>query len=673
MGGQQSALVGGANAEDERMKLQIRREAAILVEDSTCQTTLANSTEENNPQILLDNLDQFIIQEKSSYDYYDFNFMHAISCAFRVGLVLDKQLNASKLVKEIFSDQKQIGGISVEGFALMVGEKGLKNMFVIKAPRDPRNDNLVHEYFVAVGGTIPNLKGGMTSIIGVNWLRKVCLNYSQILGAFRCGPPDIDPLSKQVRSWCDTTNKSRYVNYVIYEKIDGPDMDKLSSTITTDVFVTSMIQLAYALEIGQLYNGFTHYDLHHQNVIMRKVSKNEGEEALIPFVLSEDLTVYISSPYIPTIIDYGRVHIQSPSPAAEMMGQPTEHFGFHASFARQYGIYADRARPYYDLYKFLGFTLYSMYQQKNPAFEEVWPIMGFFGLRTRDVVVQWLLKHRNTDLFSLIDDIEKVGFCLTKQLDDKIVCLPEKAATMFDFLQYVEAQFPTIWQSKVFGYPIEGIKVLQCGAECGDISREISELRIEANFTPSKINKLGDLRNLMRYRENLQHRGEYFSKTFPQSTYGPKLLREVQRLDKDLKQVFPQIDESFGTQIFEKGDEVKLAYQQIGYPLEYSIAKSYDENVIFRDMKRIEGYLDRMSEFAKKYAEFSEFYRAGEDILRVAGMGENPALKEYLATEITPLYQAYDNSRGEIRRLLENTTVTKNLQGYKQDLYVRTL
>jgi hypothetical protein len=673
MGGQQSAPINGVNRENELMKLQIRREAAILVQDDSCSLAISKNTEEESPEILLDNLDQFLIKEKTDYNYYDFNFMYALSCAMRVGLVTDSQLNASKLVKEIFSDQKQIGGISVEGFALMVGEKGLKNMFIIKAPRDPANDNLVHEYFVAVGGVVSDLRGGQVNVIGTNWLRKVCLNYSQVVGAFRCGPPDIDPLSKQVRSWCDTTNKSRYVNYIIYEKIDGPDMEKLSKTMTVEVFVTLLIQVAYALEIGQIYNGFTHYDLHHQNLINRIVNPNNpGEEALIPFVISEELTVYISSAYIPTIIDYGRVHIQSPSPAAEKMGQPTEHFGFHASFGKQYGIYPDRARPYYDLYKLLGFTLYTMMDSKNPAFEDAWPIMGFFGLRSRDAVVQWLMKHRGSDLFSLADDIEKVGFCLTKQLDDETVCLPEQAATMFDFLQYVEAQFPSIWQSKVFGYPIEGIKVLECGADCGTFAKELTELKVDMNVTDGKLTKLGDLRNVIRYRNNLLARGEYFSKTFPNSAYGPRLVKEVKGLDADLTSQFDQIDVSFGEQILGRGEEAKATYAKIGYPIQIP-QPSQDPNQTYQGLLQLQGFLDRMSDFAKAYTEFKEFFDAGKDILQIVGIGESPELRNYNETEITPLYQSYDNSRGQIRSYLESIRVPRELEGVRRDLYVRTL
>ena len=673
MGAVSSAPVD-QNSGDNRMRLQMRREAAILTNDVTCQSDLANSISEKNPEELADQIDEFFAQHKLEHDFYDAEALRALSCILKVGLTVDKQLTASQYVQEFFTNKKKIGAESVEGVAIMSGMKGAQNMFVIKAPRNPEKDNLIHEYFIAAGGAYTDLNGNPKVITGTNWLRKVCLNYSQILGAFRCTTPDIDPLSKQIRGWCNTDNPNSFVNYVIYEKIDGPDMDKLAPTIDITTFVTSMIQLAYALEIGQMYNGFTHYDLHHQNAIMRKVDQNESVEALIPFVLSEDLTVYIESHYVLTIIDYGRCHIQNVPPAVEKQGTPADHFGFHSDFGYKYGIDPEKARPYYDLYKFIGFTLYTMAESNNPTFEQAWPIMGFFGLRSRDQVIQWLSSSRGTDLFSLSKDVEdRVGFCLTKTGTDGSICLLEDESTMFDFLEYVEAQYPAIWKSKVYGYPITGKKILQCGADCSTFKSSIRDFTgLKKDNTPSNLDALGDFRSVMKYRNSLTERGNYFAETFPQSSYGPSLISSAEKLDKEIISTFPETNGPYAEQILTLGEKVKQDYLAIGYPVVYSEQPSTDPEVIAAELLNLKGYLERMSNFMKSYVEFKEFYEAGEDMTRIAGEQPSLELQDYLDREITPLYQAVDNSKGEIRRIIELTPIPPEYINFRDELLIMT-
>lgn len=669
MGTSSSAPIN-TNDENEKMRMQMRREAAIIVEDTTCSVDISTSTGETNMEELADQLDQFLIKRRLDGDFYDPEFMRALGCVLRVGLTVDKQLSASKLIQYFFTDQKQIGGISAEGVAMMVGQQSNKDMFVIKAPRNPMNDNLIHEYFIAAGGVVRDLNGNQRTIIGTNWLRKVCLNYSQIIGAFRCGPPDIDPLSKKLRKFCSTEERSSYVGYVIYEKVDGPDLHALATTISAEDFVTTMIQIALALEIGQIYNGFTHYDLHHENVIERDMK----EEVLIPFVLSEDITFYIQSRYIATFIDYGRCHIQSPSPAEEYQGADTIHFGFHSNFGTKYGLLPDKARPYYDIYKILGFTLYTMADENNPAFQQVWPIMGFFGLRSQDAVLQWLKRGRQADnLFSAVDDLEKIGFCL-KKVGEFETCTPERAVTLFDFLEYVEKQFPSIWKTKVSGYPKQGMKVLQCGAECDTFEEALRDMTSDTdNIVVSQLKNLGDFRNFMRYRNNLNNRGIYFKETFPDSEYGPKLLAGVAKLDEAIKSSFEQMQKGILTQVLEKALVTKQSYQTIGYPIRYSEQPSQDLQTQFNELKNLEGYLDRMSQYGKDYAEFKEFWEAADDMAKIAGQPWTKEVQELLEKEVNPMFQAYDNSRGQIRRILELTPVNQQLEAFKQDLIVKTI
>jgi hypothetical protein len=685
MGNARSAPVGEANPED-RMRFQSRREAAILVGDTSCALELRRSTSETNPEELLDSIDQFIEKHRLDDRFYDPAFLRVVGCSMKLGLVLDKQLTASEYVKDYFTDLKQIGAPSVQGVALLAGVKENPAMFVIKAPRNPNRDNLLHEYFVAAGGAFTDLQGRPKFIIGTNWLRKVCLNYSQILGAFRCSPPDVNPLSGQIRDWCNNDNPTSFVNYVIYEKIPGDSMAKMAPRIDAVTYVTSIIQLAYALEIGQTYNGFTHYDLHYENVIMRPVSTknpsvgdaNNLTEALIPYVMSEELTVYVESAFVPTMIDYGFSHIQSPSPAAEKLGAPTEHFGMHNKDYRQLGVLPDVARPYYDLYKFLGFSLYEMYSKKNPAFEHVWPLVSFFGIKTREEVIRWLVRGRQGDmLFSLKDAIENLGFCITKVVDGVApTCMPERAVTMYDFLSYVEITFPQIWQSKVFGVPVAGKKLLQCGAECNTFPEALTHLTEQSiESLPGNLGAFNDLRSIMRYRNGLFQRGRYFSETFPDSAYGGKLMQEVERLDEEIRAIYDIVIPNYTEQIIDLAKNVVGAYSAIGFPIPYPEMLSSDPRVVVHELMALNGYLERMQLFMRAYVEYRENHEAAEDLAFVAHSQLDPRLEDVLQREISPLYQAVDNARGEIRGFVERNRdlVPPQYRSLMQDILVKTL
>lgn len=684
MGGNQSTNSAPAT-EAERMLFQMRREASILVDDGTCAADIAQAVNENNPQELADKVDQFLVKSKLENGFYDPEFMRALSCVLKVGLTVDKQLTASSMIKDFFTAPRQIGANSVDGVAMMTGMKGEPNMFVIKAPRNPGKDNLIHEYFIAAGGTFMGLNGQPKTVLGTNWLRKVCLSYSQILGAFRCGAADIDPMSKTIRTWCDTRNPTSYVNYVIYEKIDGPDAKKLASTMDATTFVTMIIQLTLALEIGQIYNGFTHYDLHNENILMRHVnSKDHAEEALIPFVISEDYTMYVESNYIATMIDFGRCHIQTPAPAAEMQGERAEHFGFHAdiydknkkivnTWALEFGADGDRSRPYYDIFKLIGFMFYDMLATKNQTFEEVWYIMGFFGFRNRDEVVNWVLGQRE-ELYILHSNIEEFeDLCVTRP-DDLNNCLKEEAVTMFDFLKFIQLQFPVIWTEKVHRFPFSDKKILRCGADCVNFAETLRDMTQDTHpSAPSNLQGLGDFRNVMTYRNNIHRRAMYFEETYPQSKYGDVLSTEVEKMDESIKEAFPITAEPYAQQILDLGEQVKQSYDAIGYPVVYDEVPSSDPEVIASQLLNLKGYEDRIQIFMQNYAEFREFYEAGEDMAKIAGQPINPELEDYLKREISPLYQAVDNSLGEIRRLIQNTPIPPEYENFSQDLLVRTL
>ena len=159
----------------------------------------------------------------------------------------------------------------------------------------------------------------------------------------------------------------------------------------------------------------------------------------------------------------------------------------------------------------------------NPAFSQVWPIMEFFGFDNEAQLREWLPIHRSTDLYSLTAPMEEMGFCLARHLQSGSVCLPEHAVTMNDFLEFVELKFNDVWKAKVFGYAEPGEEVLQCGASCTNFGGSVLQMTTKGNPLTG-VEGLADLRDVMRFRNNIERRGLYFKENFPQSGYGPKLF-----------------------------------------------------------------------------------------------------------------------------------------------------
>lgn len=670
MGQAQSSEVDRVYDPKKAMENQIRREAAILVEDDTCSIDLSASTSETNKYELLDNTDQFIIKEALEYKYYDFEFMRALGCLFKIGLTLGPNMKASNYVKQFFTDLKQIGAPSVEGVALLAGQQGLKDMFIIKAPKDPRYDNLVHEYFIAQGGYIRSLDGETKLVIGTNWLRKVCLNYAQIFGAFRCSAPEVDPLSKNVRKWCAETERSGLVNYVIYEKVNGMDFATRCKDITLEDYIVYLIQIAWAIEIGQIYNGFCHYDLHSENIIVRTL----GDYKMVPFVMSNSLTVYIRSNGIPTFIDYGRSHIQTPSPSEEnLSGRRGDHFGYHSSFGADYGMYPDEARPFYDLYKIIGFTLSDMVRNKNQTANSAAKILDFFGIDSK-FRGEWIKRGgESNNLYSLREELN-VEYC-AESIFAPGVCANEQDLTMNDFLAYIEVAFPQIWKENVFGYLPKGIPVLKCGTDCDNFEGSIADITMDtSNISPEHMKHLGGIASFIRYRNNIASRARLFQEKYPESSYGNILAKDVEDVNAWLYKIYPETSERLQQQLFEKGKKVIQAYDQIGYPIKYSeyVSSIPDENL--DELFVIDGYLNRMGIFAKVYQDWREDYEAAEDMARGAKQTLPKSITDLFNLEITPLFQTYDNSRGEMRELIYSLEpIPSNYEKLKRDLVAKTL
>lgn len=282
-------------------------------------------------------------------------------------------------IRQYFRKIRQFGGESVEGYALkgVFGQQEFKRsssrrdllsddsgLFVLKVPRDPANNNLVHEMIVATYGT--------------NKLRNRIPNFAYIYSGMKCSPPWIK-IDKDVATFCTpnfnsgsasiggTPNfnsstggvnsqvsatgtqsaKSNNVSYLLYENINpSKPFSDLLKTISIQTFLNYYIQLLLSLRMAYLECNFTHYDLHTDNVLVRDLVVDGTKRKVILTYQTPRGEEYMESDAIATIIDFGLGYIK----------YQDRDYGTYNRIP--FSIMPDRPAPLFDAYKFLCFSIF---------------------------------------------------------------------------------------------------------------------------------------------------------------------------------------------------------------------------------------------------------------------------------------------------------------------------
>ena len=151
-----------------------------------------------------------------------------------------------------------------------------------------RREMMIREYYIGIKA--------------MNKLRYIVPNFVYTLGCFMCDKPShTNPLENLCENVSGTTSP-----FIVYEKIPGDkDIktvgDLISNKLSFDQWLVIFFQLLLALEVAQREVEFTHFDLHFDNVMIRK---QENFEYSVPLDMS---TYTIKNPeFIPVIIDFGR-------------------------------------------------------------------------------------------------------------------------------------------------------------------------------------------------------------------------------------------------------------------------------------------------------------------------------------------------------------------------------
>lgn len=252
------------------------------------------------------------------------------------------------------------GGLTPGGSAPPPPEDLIVKIQIPKAGRQPT----IHEYFAGA--------------VGTNQLRPFDAGYAYIFNSFNCGAPGL--LNKQVVNYCGPN--SQPYDYLIYEKIDGVDWRKMMRTATPVDFNRAFLPLLNSLHIGNTTIGFTHFDLHDANIIMRQLAT----PLTVRLAVGPLAGMFVAVNSIPTMIDFGFSRVV-------YKGQYYGVYGFES-----YGIDPTVCKPMYDVYKLLMFTLWNCNSSNNMVlFEHVRRFLPYFR---GDVVTPAMVVAENPTFYA---------------------------------------------------------------------------------------------------------------------------------------------------------------------------------------------------------------------------------------------------------------------------------
>jgi len=284
-------------------------------------------------------------------------------------------------VRQSLKNLSLIGKPSADGIAASADFGGVKRGFVLKTPKKGKDPELLtHELIVGTE---------------LNKLRRHIPNFALVFGGFKCSPPELsnDRKTSRVRKWCETTADG--VRYVLYENVFIDDQElnadfrDFVKSCTTEKWLQVYVQTLLALQFATEAVGFTHNDLHTENILVRETD----QPLLVPYGLRKG-TYYTYSKLIPTFIDYGRSVLQIDG----------EWFGDYTQAG--FGSNPEGACPLQDAYKLLMFSLADL-QDANPAvFMQVSRIFQYFN--TEETVTEALAAQRP---FYYVVPYEVPGFC----------------------------------------------------------------------------------------------------------------------------------------------------------------------------------------------------------------------------------------------------------------------
>ena len=258
--------------------------------------------------------------------------------------------------------------------------------FSIKAPRlepdeegsisSERLDCLVHEAFVGLFGLNPLRRKGIP-------------NFVYVYGAFESSPPIIDSESRKILAWGNKITTKDQLLYSILENTNAVEtLTESCKNDSYDVVLSYFLQVILALKAANDYCGFTHYNLHTKNVLIRKMM---GQSSSLPFDieynLNENKKVYIRSPRgnIATIQEYSTSYIYV------NVDKKSQGFGYNNYDELPFedkGIYNNKSFVIGDVYRLLLTILAITYTENKTVYSQLKSLFSFFSSEPLESIME---------------------------------------------------------------------------------------------------------------------------------------------------------------------------------------------------------------------------------------------------------------------------------------------
>lgn len=235
--------------------------------------------------------------------------------------------------------------------------------------------------------------------IQLNSMRKFCPNFVYTYGAFSS-----PVLVTRIRP-LDSYDPYKPYNHCVTELINGMSLSRYTSDHNLHEIMPYVLQVFFACKWAQLKYGFTHYDLHGGNVILRETSG--------PVVIDYPWGT-VKSNHIAVIIDFGRSHARV---KGKSVGRVIKRQGVH-----------NYTSEFYDFYFILERLFFTNPTTKNPVRSihprvssepDIQALFEFFGIDHGDHLYDdmrlLIEKSYNWDAFvELLFTLDSTKTCLQR-------------------------------------------------------------------------------------------------------------------------------------------------------------------------------------------------------------------------------------------------------------------
>lgn len=595
---------------DYKLKLdtQIKLENEFLSSYKQCEHLDKSKVVTNLPSLDLEKL-----KHENDDRFYNSGLMKAVSCVTSsLSIVVDdKSITGNERLRNYIKKLRQIGTDSVNGYAmsasLSLNDDTINNFFVMKVPKNINSaQELVHECMVAFGAT--------------NELRKYVPNYSYVYGMVKCSQPYIE--NKEVITWCSM--HENIVAYAIYENVPlGDNVSNFAKKCSAEEFMMYYLQILFALREGYNRFGFTHYDLHTENVLLRKTNKTDF---FIPYNSKQGVIYLKSKEYIATIIDYGMSHIE----IEENDGRVIHYGSPKKNSYESAGVYIDSSNIIIDVYKLLCFSLSDMANNKE-SFAIVSELLKYFNKTEtpKQIIARqspgetwyYLPKNEETEKFNLDDFID---YCLKFCSENDI--------------HIIQKNKPE--------------NVLGCDDTCKTFIQEMDYLGVNGDTPlPNTFFQFYDTVDILKYRTEYLISSKKDEKYILEE-FGNKLPEILEKEIENMKDTFSLIQKSRDFVLYKIPDDLNLLFNKEVFSNIKLSAKQYvelfDLENYINTYYKIITFVKNAYNIKESFTRFNDFYDKIKDDKEY--MNEKMIeLKEHVKEDINFITKNLDEYKNKVK------------------------